>query len=509
MSHGFDTTPKPAFLTAMRNQRWTVSGALSELIDNSFGFGRGRASHVKIIHNAKERTITVFDDGRGMDHIGRLFQLGNTIGRAPGDIGLYGSGGTWAVLWLPDVVEVWTLHDGFVSYDKIVWSRFISGDRFPVVSDERRKPSLTSTPAMLLNSGHGTLIKLHLRRERNFHVGNVQRDLAETFAPAPRLGCELVWINIGKSGAETETYLSEQISMPEECVRFDVVLETPSGDYLPVKGAIGVVDGLPYSKSFVSVGFGPRIIVKTRDCYCSEDGSEKFLGTGVVGWLDLGEGWQPYLSTTKDAMNDVPAWEKLMAFVFDKIRPLLERVENRELNIILNDMALQLENAFNAGDAPFLVDVRVGGEGREKELPVPVTTHSPNGPLSLFPSDRPGNDLDSKRPPRSVIAIVRVSDKELGGALCRLEVLGSFDLAIEINQDHEVVQDCLKSKPVNKMALMLLLTREIASAMIHHPVLLNRSFPPKVIRALEQQDERQKERLLARILVDRVHKEAA
>src|SRR5260370_12400476 len=90
----FDCTPKPAFLLAVRNQDWTAAGAISELVDNSFGPGRGNANFVQITYDINHRTLVVRDDGQGMEAVGRLFQLGNTIGRVAGDIGIYGKGGT-------------------------------------------------------------------------------------------------------------------------------------------------------------------------------------------------------------------------------------------------------------------------------------------------------------------------------------------------------------------------------------------------------------------------------
>ena len=86
----FDTSPKPAFLLAMQNQKWSVAGALGELIDNSFGPARGNAGMVTITFNHAKRTLEVLDNGRGVDQLHRVVQLGNTIGRGIGDIGLYG-----------------------------------------------------------------------------------------------------------------------------------------------------------------------------------------------------------------------------------------------------------------------------------------------------------------------------------------------------------------------------------------------------------------------------------
>src|SRR5262249_16865950 len=64
----------------------------------SFGPGRGNAITVTIFHDLTARTLTVLDNGRGMDAIGRLFQHGNSIGHSIGDIGEYGAGGTKALL---------------------------------------------------------------------------------------------------------------------------------------------------------------------------------------------------------------------------------------------------------------------------------------------------------------------------------------------------------------------------------------------------------------------------
>ena len=108
-SDTFDTTPRPSMLRGMQAQKWSVAGALSELVDNSFGPGRGNAAKVVITYSPKARTITVLDNGQGMEAIGRLFQLGSAPVRAPGDIGNYGFGGSFAVLWLARQVNIWTL----------------------------------------------------------------------------------------------------------------------------------------------------------------------------------------------------------------------------------------------------------------------------------------------------------------------------------------------------------------------------------------------------------------
>jgi hypothetical protein len=44
MAKLFNVTPKPAGLRGVQNENWNIVGALSELLDNSFGPARGNAN---------------------------------------------------------------------------------------------------------------------------------------------------------------------------------------------------------------------------------------------------------------------------------------------------------------------------------------------------------------------------------------------------------------------------------------------------------------------------------
>jgi len=73
----------------------------------------------------------------------------------------------------------------------------------------------------------------------------------------------------------------------------------------------------------------------------------------------------------------------------------------------------------------------------------------------------------------------------------------------EANKDHEVIQELLKSRPINRMGLNLLITREIAAALCDRPALLQRVLTSKLKRKLETANGQTKqERLLARLLMD-------
>jgi len=504
-----DTTPKPAFLRALQNQKWTVAGALSELIDNSLGTGRGAAKHVVITHDPKQRVITVLDDGRGMDAVGRLFQLGNTIGRSPGDIGLYGSGGTMAIVWLPARVEVFTMRNGMMSAVSAVWEDVFKMAAFPKVPNRWTKATLANTPESLYALGHGTLIRLHLLNERRFTGNNVQRDLAANHGPIMRAGKEILWRTLGRGGGEhVLAELMPEFTDSKKVVHIDLILQLPNGAELPVTGTIGWVEDLPQSKSVISVGFGTRVVMKTRDCYAAPDGSKSYLGIGITGWLDLGEGWQPYLTTTKDAMNDQPAWERLMGHVFQEIESLLKAVDHQGFSLLFDEIGIHLEAALNT-HTPFEIGVKAKPSPQPEPDPGPAPGPGP-GPddpkhhnKPRVPMDDPGDDIKIPEPGVTKLAVIETSDADLEGLLCKCEKIGQHEIMVSVNSDHSVVKEALQKRPINRMALNLLITREIADMVAEDDALRRVMFRPGVLREIEARDEDMRPAFIARLLMDR------
>ena len=196
MAKLFNCTPKPAMLRSVQNERWNVTGSLAELLDNSFGAGRGNATSVTIFHDPAARTLTVLDNGRGMDAIGRLFQHGNSIGHSIGDIGEYGAGGTKALLWLASKVSIWTLREQMVQHDHLIWKNWFNLDSFDNanVSNDWQKATSSNTPSELLAVRHGTLIRMHLLPTRSLRVNNTVRDLARFYSTGLRKGRHISWV---------------------------------------------------------------------------------------------------------------------------------------------------------------------------------------------------------------------------------------------------------------------------------------------------------------------------
>jgi hypothetical protein len=496
----FDTTPKPYFLQAMRNQAWTITGALAELVDNSFGPGRGDATTCHITYNPKTRTLSVVDDGVGMTSIGRLFQLGNTIGRSPGDIGLYGSGGTMALLWLGAAASVYTLRDDKVSHDTVVWSQSIEAGRFPRINEAWQPASLSNCPAELFEQGQGTAVVLKLADERGkLRADNTKRDLARIYGPGIRAGKRIVWTTLGKNG-ETET-LTDPIVMPgddDKVVDFDFALEY-GNEILPVRGQVGLVDGLSVIDAGIHVGYGSRVIAKTKDCFVSADSSEKFVGASVTGWLDLGDGWQPYLSTTKTALNDKPLWDALMGYVFDSIRPLLEEADDEKLTLELEDIALSLQNLFDGSARVSVAKKEPTDEETEEVGPDDIEGERP-----LAEPATPQTDDHTDKPARAEVRIMPESDDKLDGTLCLAEKAAST-ITVMVNKEHPVIELALQQRPVNRALLNQIVVSEIANVIAADPELCELAFRAKDARTiLEVEDLVHRERKVLRIMADNI-----
>jgi hypothetical protein len=512
MAKLFNCTPKPAMLRSVQNERWNVSGALAELLDNSFGPGRGNAAAVTILHDLTARTLTVLDDGRGMDAVGRLFQHGNSIGHSIGDIGEYGAGGTKALLWLASKVSIWTLCEKMVQHDRVIWKSWFNLDSFDNanVSNDWRSANSANTPPELFAVGHGTLIRMHLLPTRSLRVNNVVRDLARFYSTGLRKGRRISWVT-GHKGTPNDTMeLADPFATPIEnsrTINFDLVLEH-RGEHLPVHGSVTFDENTPQSESRIQIGFGYRMIRSTTDCFQSRDGEEKYAGIGVSGWLDLGEGWQPYPSTTKDAIDDAPLYGALMDHVFKRIKPLLQQAERKSFSVHFDDLAIGLEQALNsrAGD----IVIRVGTELRpptHSDNPTDETPTDPSVPPLEIPQPNglPG-DSERNTAPSLAITIYQEGDAALEGALCQAGVRGN-DIFVAVNRDHAFVQEALKARPVNRMALNVMIVDELARAIVEidDGILIKKIFHRDVASAIYGiEHNHHRSRIVARCLIDRV-----
>ena len=516
MAKLFNVTPKPAGLRSVQNESWNMAGALSEIVDNSFGPARGNANSVRIFYDAKARILSVLDDGQGMDAIGRLFQHGNTIGRAIGDIGFYGAGGTKAILWMASHVQIWTLRDGMVQHDAVEWKEWMEAESFAElgVSNDWKRATLANKPEALFVLRHGTFIRLQLPPRRRFHVHHVIAQLSKTYSTGLRRGKRIIWVTVRRNEVLDEKPLSDPFLQPSEkskTIRFNIDIEYED-KHLPVSGRVHYDENTPASESSIQIGYGFRIIRTARECYQSRDGEEKYAGTGVSGWLDLGENWQPYLSTTKDAFDYAPLYDALMGRVFEQIKPLLKAAEDQSFDVLFEELNINLERALN-GLSEVTEDATIKPV-KVKPEPNPFPNPDPEpepGPVpdpidSKVPVPEPDGKDKTKEPAMTRTITVPTNDVQMEGQLCRAQIEGA-GIMVLVNKDHHAVQKALKQKPINRLALLLMIVHEISEsicALDDSARFIRNMFSRSVATSLNYlQSPRDRARKMARLLIDR------
>lgn len=488
----FNITPRPRMLVGVQNQRWTISGALAELIDNAFGAGRGDASKCFINYDPLKRTLSVVDNGEGMEYIGRLFQLGNTIGRTAGDIGHFGMGGTQAIIWLAEWVNVATERGGRIMQDSVRWSEIFEMEDFRdvSVSDEWKSGHFTR----LSEWKHGTIINIKLLKERRFHISNIVRDLSRLFAPGLRRGKQIIWQTADNDANILIDPFAKE-SPPKTTRRFDIIVEIGER-HLPLRGVISFDETVSHADSWVRIGFSHREIMKTRDCYKSSARNESFAGIGVSGWLDLGDGWQPYLTTTKDAFNDEPLYETLTEHVFAEIRELLILAEQHAEDFELDNLALGLQTALNRA---MRLKVKVERQHGQDERGGGNSGGAGSGERKAK-SDPDGDDGKGI----AHIQLIKQTDDDMLGVLARSGRHADGGLYVDINKDHEFIREAMRQRPINAAALNLMIISEIATLFTEQPQLLREAFKPSIIEQLGEETDQEKARKLTRYLMDSI-----
>jgi hypothetical protein len=134
-------------------------------------------------------------------------------------------------------------------------------------------------------------------------------------------------------------------------------------------------------------------------------------------------------------------------------------------------------------------------------------TDRPVGPPIEIPQPN-GHPGDSERytAPSLAITIYQESDAALDGALCQTGVRGN-DIFVAVNRDHSFVQEALKARPVNRMALNMMIGDELARAIVEvdDGILIKKIFHRDVASAIcGIEHNHHRSRIVARRLIDRV-----
>jgi hypothetical protein len=210
-----------------------------------------------------------------------------------------------------------------------------------------------------------------------------------------------------------------------------------------------------------------------------------------------------HLTTTKDGIDDEVLFDTLMGYVFEKIKPLLKRSQQKIFAMQFDDLALGLERALNhRGGGNIVVHVQSPTPDIEDKGGL-----AEDGPERIrVEKDQPPGPSERKAPPRLTIQLSPLNDQQMKGHLCRSDIRDT-EITIYINQEHKIIEEAMKAKPVNKMLLNTVVISELAGelALDQYEPFVGKLFRPQVARVINGiEDHRDKSRTLTRELIDRV-----
>jgi hypothetical protein len=95
------------------------------------------------------------------------------------------------------------------------------------------------------------------------------------------------------------------------------------------------------------------------------------------------------------------------------------------------------------------------------------------------------------------------------GVLCRAVIMTDShhqEFGVEVNQDHPSMQEAMKQRPINRMALLAWIVAEIGKELPFHPELLRRVVPKRMLDNILGENDREQGRIVTRLLIDRACK---
>lgn len=307
--------PKPHILLALSNQNLPWWKCLAELIDNSFDHG---ADRVEIIEDTKKRTVTITDNGKGIESIVSAISLGDSKPTGTSRLGRYGIGLKDAWLSTGDKIEIDTVRAGVRSRLSLDISSF---------GDDWTGPDPISEPT---TDKSGTRIVLHLRKGKNLPDDiNVYAKLSWVFSPGLMGGKQIVRVR------NKEREPLRAVCLPE---LLESVRDTFSVDGKHVEIQIGITK--PNAKKYGNAFYFAHLHRIIDD---SSLGSKGMSCQNMAGLVTLGDGW--HFSKNKDAMTDNQ--DALEDAIYDRIKHLLNKAENLSRDVESAQIRGELEKMFN------------------------------------------------------------------------------------------------------------------------------------------------------------------
>lgn len=315
-------TPVAHMILSKRMADHRPHDMVCELVDNALD-----ASAQRVWIELGRRSITVTDDGAGMEDINDAvrFGKGTKMQRRGGVLGRYGVGMTDALCKLGPRAEIATLHEGGLRRLSVDWEECLRNGHFPYLDESRPRKTGKFLVGGGLEVASGTRVAV-LGQAPGLQLEKLRRLLTERYTPGIWQGRELFLRREGKDWLTIEDMDPGPLV---DTLEYDGEVE---GLSYHVYGGLMTRRNVVYNRAFI--GYSYRFI---------EDTTELFKGVSTAHLqVFLGEAWKECLGTHKNRL------ERHREVLFDDIRSRakdwLTAAAQKSEALQLTSLALELED---------------------------------------------------------------------------------------------------------------------------------------------------------------------
>jgi hypothetical protein len=295
---------------------------ICELVDNALD-----AEAKRVWIELGRRSITVADDGTGMEDINDAirFGKGTRAGRRGAVLGRFGVGMTDALCKLGPKAEIATLRQGHLRSLRVDWEECLRNAHFPYLDEGRPQRSRELTLFETLHVGSGTRVRIH-GQAPGIQFEKLCRILTERYTPGIWEGRELFVRREGQEWIVIEDMDPGRLS---DVIEYDGEI---AGKPYHVYGGLMTERSVVYNRAFI--GYAYRFVEETTELV-------KGISTAHLQ-VFLGEEWKDCLGTHKNRLE--LGREELFEDIRARAKDWLAAAVHKAEALQLTSLALELED---------------------------------------------------------------------------------------------------------------------------------------------------------------------
>jgi hypothetical protein len=324
--HRREATPVAHMILSKRMADHKPHDMICELVDNALD-----ADARRVWIELGRRSITVADDGHGMEDIDDAIRFGKGT-RAPGRggvLGRYGVGMTDALCKLGPRADVSTLRGGELRRLRVDWEECLRNDHFPYLDDGRPRRASEIPLFDGLASHSGTRVHIY-GQPPGIQLDKLCRLLTERYTPGIWDGREIFVRRVGPASQAIDWVVIEDMDPGplSDVIEYDGEIE---GRPYHVYGGLMTQRSVVYNRAFI--GFAYRFIEETTELV-------KGLSTAHLQ-VFLDEAWKECLGTHKNRLEI--GREELFEDIRARAKDWLAAAAQKAEALQLTSLALELE----------------------------------------------------------------------------------------------------------------------------------------------------------------------